>query len=297
MNRVFGSIIVFLFFSYIFFPAQAGAFILSPLRTSVVIDPGKNDVVYLTVKNNEKEKIRMEPVIDAFSIDEKTEKAVWGESDIVKRWIEPQVKELTLLPGEEKKMAFRIEVPPEAEPGAHYIGLFAQKKVGGAQISASTRIGSLLFLYVGGNIVEEFKKDSFYISKSFYTSGPVQVFSQFSNKGSIHVVPEGKIIFKKGIFEKKIIQEIDVNPTKYKVLPHITWNKEFQFDNFQWNDFGWYTIEMEVISGIERNKEYDSVSFFYCSKRVIIIGISIIILMGVFLISWIKNRKKYATHT
>ncbi|MFH0857639.1 MAG: hypothetical protein V1848_02730 [Candidatus Magasanikbacteria bacterium] len=296
MNRIFGRVAVFLFFSCIFFPAQASAFALSPLRTSVVIDPGKEDTVYIIVKNNETEKIRVEPFIDAFSIDEQTEKAVWGESDIAKRWIESNTKEVVLSPGEEKKLTFRIQVPFDAEPGAHYLGLFAQKKVVGTQISASTRIGSLLFLYVGGTIVEKFTKDSFYISNTFYTRGPVLAFSQFSNKGSIHVVPEGKVTLKKGIFTKRTIEEIDVNPTKYKVLPHITWNKEYQFNNFQWNDIGWYTIDLEVISGIEGNKEYGSVSFFYCSKIVLSVIFSIVFFVGVFFLFWRKNRKKYATN-
>jgi hypothetical protein len=272
------------------FALEAQAFSLSPLRSTVVIDPGKSQTVEIIITNTEDSSIQIVPEVDAFTIDEQTGKAIWGRGDIAKKWIVSQQKTIFLLPGQTKKVSYDIIVPDIVEPGAHYIGLFAKKKSGREQIGASPRIGSLLFLYVSGQVVEDFTKDVFSISGEFFWKPPVKIFFQFTNDGTIHIVPEGKLVLKKGLFHKKIIKEIDVNPKHTKVLPHIRWNKEYSFFDFTWRDIGIYTVQFDLEYGLKKQKIYNEVTFFYISPIISVIFGLLFIIAGYIFFTFYKKH-------
>lgn len=196
----------------------AHGFTLSPLRHTMVVDPGKTAAMQVVVSNNEDQTLVLIPEIDAFHIHPDLGHPQFGESDIAKSWIQTDISTITLRPGEERIVNFTVTVPAKSSPQSHYLGLFLKEKSGSGQIGIGKRLGTLLFLHVSGDVQEKLSLQDFsLLEKEGNRFFHIQAF----NEGSIHLIPKGKISFF-NLFGHKV-GEVSVNPEERKVLPGGIW--------------------------------------------------------------------------
>ena len=254
-----------------FLPTMVHTITLSPLRQTFVLEPGQTDITSITVTNESEETITILPEIDAYTIDDTTGQAIFGKEDIAIDWIEPTQQNITITSNEEKDIPFRINVPANARPGAHYLALFARQQAGEGLVGIGSRGGSLLFLYVGGEIEESLVRNNFSTKKQWYIAPAIDIQTILQNTGSIHVIPRGEI----RITNKKNnhIATLPINPEDRKILPDSTWQQDDIVQNLSWKDAGKIQIEMALQYGLTNKIIVDRVSVWYIPKGIILLSL------------------------
>ncbi len=149
-------------------------------------------------------------------------------------WVVCEPKEFDLKPGEEKFVAFDINIPDNAEPGGYY-GTILAAVIGsaGPNITGATimqRVGALALLTVSGEMKEKLAVKDF--SAPIYSqSGPVTFSIKFENEGTVHVKPTGLVTIT-DIFGKKVaeigIPQRNVLPNSVRKID-VQWNKKLLF--------------------------------------------------------------------
>ncbi len=271
------------FFGILFFGQNVQAFSVSPLRHTMVVDPGKTAVAEVEVFNNEDVPIKLVPEVDAFRIHPDTGHAQFGEIDDAKGWIVVNTNEFTLGPKEKKIVRFTVNVPPATVPRSHYLGLFLKQKSVNSQISIGKRIGTLLFLHVGGDVQERMELQNFSLLK---TKTDKLISVEVVNTGSIHLIPAGTIEFF-NIFGKKV-GEKKLNPDGRKVLPGGVWRNSLSFDDL---NFMVLRAELDLSYGISEQKITKKIVLWNFSQ--IFIGSLIVLSLIVVVSLLVRKYKKY----
>ncbi len=201
----------------LFLPFEVSAVSVSPLRQMVIIDPGSAQVVSITVENDTDETVAIVPNVDAFTIDSTTGRAQFGATDAAVQWVHAEPQEVILKAKEKENISFTISVPPDAAPGGHYLALFAQTKQDNQHVAVGTRIGSLLFLTVSGDVREELVIEQFAPEALSVFTSPVTLHVRLRNTGNTHVQPKGYVSVY--TMANKEILRVPVNASERKVLP------------------------------------------------------------------------------
>ncbi len=263
------------------------ALTVSPPRFELEGDPGS--IINQTLKLfNETEESR----IYYPSLQDFTARGEEGEPGFVEsseyglsKWIKITKDPISLGPKERKEVQFTVEVPNNAEPGGHYAAvLFSNQPptevLGATPISIAGKIGSLVLLKVGGQILESGKlleldtKDK----KSFYTHLPIDFYIRFENLGNIHLKPLGDIKITGLLDITSTPTTLTVNEAGGNVLPKsirrydVSWTKpglkiaEGIFGELknQWKGFaiGKFTAHLNLYYGTEGEHTTANESFW-----------------------------------
>lgn len=292
-NKIFFFIITLVVFFA--FPLGSEAIELSPLRHTLTVDKGEKEIVSIFVTNDQEEQIIITPEVDGFTIDNKTGAAQFGQDDAAKKWITTKEERFELEPNETKEIVFRINVPENTPPGAHYLGLFAKQDADKGQVGIGSRVGTLLFLYVAGEIEESLYRKDFSTNKQLYFLPKFSISLQLQNNGNIHLIPEGQVI----LLDRKgnVIAQKNLNPEQQKVFPKNVWQQNYLFENISNKHIGELQSLVQIQYGNSEQKIMDSVSFWYIPKIFIIYGLTalgalIIILIFIFFIKLGDQNKK-----
>ncbi len=273
-----------------------GDFVLGPGKTELLMEPGEKTARELYISNRLGERMKFKVEIEDFagSMNPETTVVLLGDQRgpySLKDYIKPELEEFVLEHGERIKMEVEISVPEDAEPGGRYGSLLVKsvppgpdlkeekdKAVPGVKIIS--RLGTLFFVRVKGEVEEKgFLKD-FKTSKEFYEKGPVPFELLFENQGSVHLTPYGKIEIKN--FLDKKIDEIQLDA--WFAMPgslrsrKVEWQRELLF--------GRYIATVEVSRGYGEDVDKKSVAFWVIPWKLILAGIAALILIILFL-RWI----------
>ena len=277
-----------------FIPANVQALTISPLRHTVVIDPGREEEVTMVITNDSSAAISLTPEIDAFQLDPETGTAIFGARDEAVQWVETEETELSLGPGAARLLAFRIAVPKGAEPGSHYLGLFVGTAPAEGTVGVGSRLGTLLFLHVAGEVHEEVTREDFFASRSWYARPPIQLSLWLKNNGTIHVVPAGELVLQKG---KRVIDRQAMNGLQRKILPGERWEEQYRFDHLGWRDAGRIEAVVSLQYGITRQPIVDRISFWYVPIGLLaaMAAVGLLLILAVWL-TMKKKRKNSSYH-
>lgn len=172
-------------------------------------------------------------------------------------------KDATLVP-----LTYRIEVPPDAEPGTHLIALAVRTTPPeisgeGVKVTIGTIVASNIFLKVAGATVDsidvdfkvglygnhnervpyEQRKDSFK-EQTFFQKPPVDFFISVRNTGNTHQKPDGNIAVRNDILGTS--ETIPVNSINRIILP--TSERSFEVESFgQGFMFGKYRAKLTLL--------------------------------------------------
>ncbi|MCF6276982.1 MAG: DUF916 domain-containing protein [Candidatus Magasanikbacteria bacterium] len=237
------------------------AFSVSPLKQTNIVKPGEEVEFFVDIINDSDEKSSFIKEVDGFIIDSETGIAKFGQFSDAQNWVNTESSKLVLKAGEKGKIRFLFTIPESAQPGAYYLGLFAKKVNSGGQVALSSRIGSLLFLYVEGEVSEDLVRTTFSVSKKLFFTPEFEFALGLQNKGTIHVSPRGQVVLK-NIFGKEV-GKVYINLDQRKVLPRGVWHEVLKIEDVGIGAIGPLRVELTVVYGLTQNQIHDVESFWY----------------------------------
>lgn len=263
-ERIFGNI-------------EIGDFVVGPGRNEIELSPGETVVKEVTVTNRitDDRKFRLEVEDIEGSSDGSRAVDLRGDEIgpySIRDYISFPENEFMLELGERARIPVTITVPPDAEPGGYYGSVLVStvrssdsKEEALARSPIIARVGSLFFLRVKGDVVEEGHTQSISMidDKMWYEEGPVSMGILYENKGSVHLNPYGQLSVKNMFGEEVGYVELEpwfVLPTSLRVR-EITWDREFLL--------GRYTVEAKINRGYGDIVDEVSVSFWVLPWKIV----------------------------
>ena len=292
-------------FAYEIKPANVdirGDFVLEQAKHQIFLKPGESKSVYISVVNRTDKKLRFKVEVEDFkgSRDTKQTVILLGQDRgpyTLKDYLKPEVDEFIL--GSKERIKFRVDVtiPEDAQPGGRYGSLLVLNQgpvdeegdlESSNQAAILTRLGSLFFVRVEGDVIENGKMEDFRLSKDkkFYTKGPIEFEVLYSNDGNVHLTPYGNITITNILGREVGIIEID----PFFVLPDslrarvVKWDREFLF--------GKYTATLNIKRGYLSDKDVmdtASITFWVIPWKWIVIAL-VGILFIAFIISFFVSK-------
>jgi len=282
--------------------AQEGGISLgiAPVRVEAELNRGDSIERKIRVSNKGDQKLRMRAYTENF-----VPKDEFGEAELTKEadpriaaatWISFAESEFDLGANSTKEVAFKISVPKEATPGAHWAAMVFEPVTAPQQaVTVSGRIASLVIINVAGEVVESGEISAFKVgffdskAKKFYAKGsfkdfPVAFDIYFKNTGTVYYKPKGTIEISR--FGKKVAV---VNVTEENVLPGSTRQLITSWPGIGW--IGKYNAKATLTYGKTGKQAVANLSFYIIPWDKILI-ILLIILVIVFMIWFFGIRYK-----
>jgi len=227
-------------------------------------------------------------------------------------------------PGELKQVVFTIKVPENADPGGHYAAIFLSTtppSEQGGVVGVAAKIGTLVLLRVGGDVVEQGKLVEFSLTngKQLFAHLPIDFSVRIENLGTVHIKPAG-VIEIRDIFGRKAA-EVKVNIAKMpdgkekpvgNILPESIrkfesswqanaetenqpktfWQKvEFEKENFA---LGRYQAKLNLDYGAENDKKLTAVLYFWVFPwHLIVVCFVVLALIAALLVFSIRRYNKW----
>jgi hypothetical protein len=277
-----------------------GDYVLSPAKIEVELEAGETATRTILIRNRDQETVDFELDIEDFKGSTSSEKSVvlLGE-DVgpysLKDYVDPEVGEFSLEPGEEIILPVQIAIPEDAEPGGLYGSVLVKNKPDPQASGAQTisRIGSLLFVRVEGEVTEAGSLQKLSLAREnrpFYTSGPFSFNLVYENTGSVHARPYGGITVYNTLGNP--VQEFEIEP--YFALPNsqryrtVKWEQEVLF--------GRYKAVLELNRGFGENiVDTKTITFWVLPWKWIAGGLIVLfltLLLGYFVATKLEIRVK-----
>lgn len=279
--------------------APAGDFSIGPGKTELWMDPGDKVIKELYISNRLGRTMDFVIEIEDFRGSRNPERTVvlLGEEKgpySLKDYLHPEVMKFTLKHGERMILPIEISIPEDAEPGGLYGSVLIrseppepelkkERQRAASGIKTISRLGTLFFIKVKGDIVENgFLKD-FRTGKNFYEKGPVSFELLFENNGSTHLIPYGLIEIK-NFFGKKI-DEIELEP--WFAMPDSLRAREAKWERGLL--FGRYTATAKINRGYQDIIDQKSINFWVIPWKTTLVGL-VILAVIIWLLLWIASH-------
>lgn len=268
----------------LFVPLFAHAISISPTRQTITIDKGTTQTLSIEVENNENSELVVAPTVYTFFLEEKTGALQLSEHDDSLSWIQVKKEAIQIPPNEKVLVPYTITIPNDAKPGAYYFVLFAQKKANNSTINVVSQVGSLLFLYVAGNIEESLHIADVNTNHRWYFAPNIEATVTFKNSGTIHVVPQGELTVKNA--RGNTITTMSLGENTEKILAGGTRINTYHIKNISWKDIGPLYIEVAGTYGVSKQTYKRWVHVWYVPKEIIIGGLAFGIVLGIGIYVW-----------
>ena len=280
-------------------------FVVGPGKTEMRLDAGQSATKTLVVTNRYGTEMRFRFKVEDFTASDKSNEVIRLLGDekgpySLKDYIKPETDSIVLKHGERAKIQVTVSIPADATPGGLYGAVIVtteppegvdtnDTQVGGS-IVLESRIASLFFVRINGDVNEGGSLTSFQSDAKFYKSGPVQMTYAYQNTGSIYESPYG-VIEVTNLYGTKV-DEISVSP--YFVMPGSTRTESKTLSR----DFmiGRYKATLKLNRGYGDTIDAKSVTFWVLPWKVITAffgGLLLVILAVALLIRWFKKNFKY----
>ena len=211
-------------------------------------------------------------------------------------WIELSETEVTIVPGEERVVPIKINVPDSATPGSHFGGIFVSMeppKFRETGASVGYEVANIVSIRISGDAIESAQIRSFHTDKLIYGSTLVHFRAEIENKGNVLVRPYGPLeVF--NMFGKRV-GAMTFNDSQSGVFPltkrefEITWEGEG-------TGFGRYQAVLALIYGESGRQSTISstVSFWVLPMNIITPAL---IILGVLLLTAYLGVRMYVRRT
>jgi hypothetical protein len=148
-----------------------------------------------------------------------------SESFNAAQWVKISEPHHILKTDERRKVTATISVPKNAEPGGHYATILWQPMAQIFQQEGNTakiapKVGILVFITVPGNA--EYTVDLSNNASGLYWSKNIPITSEFTNTGTIHILPTPKVVVRNifgGVEEELELKPSVVLPNTIKMFP------------------------------------------------------------------------------
>lgn len=304
-RKTFISAIVIFFVMSVSFVSNANAYTMEPLpdnsvqsdfvvgpgKIELFMDPGETKTVELTVSNRmgeEKTFLLSEEDFVGSSNPEQTVVLLGDDAGpySLKSVINYGSSTIDIPHATKVRIPVTITLPADAQPGGLYGSVLvstATKKDRPDNTSAAeasspiiTRIGTLFFVRVNGEVKEQGRMTDFYVlgRKSLIAqTNPLLFGINFENTGSVHLAPRGTV---------KITNMLGSTVGNIEVEPWFAMPNSLRYREVAWKTpfmFGRYTAEASILPGYGEIPDVMTVSFWVIPWKILAI-----VLVGLFVI-------------
>jgi hypothetical protein len=237
----------------------ANGFRVSPVRSEVTVDKGKNTTVTITVENPTNVATVAQPVVNDFiaSDDESGTPRLILDSNVSapKNSFKKLVGDLPKIPlgsREKKDINVKVAIPSSASAGGYYgaIRFVPSGTEQNGNVGLTASVGTIVLVTVPGDLKERLDLAQLSASqdgktKGFITSGDVSVLTRLNNTGDIHVRPFGRVNVKNMFGSTVASYELNDKEPRSNILPGSTRKFEDKLPkDIKW--FGRYTIQTNL---------------------------------------------------
>ncbi len=286
--------------------SNEGDIVVGPGKTEVWLDPGTEYTREIIVSNRSGAEKIINISVEDFqgSIDPNATIEFMGAEKgpySLKDYVKPEINEIILEHGQRLRLPVVISVPSTAEPGGLYGAVMVsasnikeetgevQEGTAAGKVEIITRVASLFFVRIKGEVVEEGALQDFKTNKNFYEKGPVTFKVLSENTGNVHLAPYGTIDIKNLLGAQ--IGQVEIDP--WFVMPKSVRTREVKWNtNFL---FGKYTAALTLNRGYKDIVDTMQFSFWVIPwKLVLIITIALIlvVLLFIWFVSHFELKKK-----
>ena len=201
-------------------------------------------------------------------------------------WVKVSSDEVTVGPGEEKRIAFTISIPRNASVGDHTGGIILENKdiQKGKGVNVVSRVGVRIYETVPGQLVRKMKIGDFNYK---LLNDQLVFFFSLENQGNVQLNPNGKIYIENNFggstdFEITLGTVLPGKPTKVPV----TWARNPLF--------GMGKAKAAVVFGEGDNYKLErQISFSYITNKgkLVMLGIGLI-LLALITTPFLKKKKR-----
>jgi len=303
MKKTFFIGCIALLFAITLMPGAQAVGILPFIVEDVSLEPGETVTRQVTVFNGGDEEQIYYLLARNFTTKGEEGEAVVSEEEFgLATWIDFPFESVSIPAKDSQDVEYSIIVPPNADAGGHFAAVFASTSPPDVDrgVGLSGNVGSLVFVTVEGDIIEDLRIIDFYVKgdTTVFNRLPVEFEYRIENRGTVHERPEGTITMD-GWFGKT---EINANPNENRILPSSIrridtfWVKDMQsietggfFTELknEWKNFafGKYSAELELDYGYSTDNITAQVDFWVFPWRVCLVGLLILIaaIVGIIL--------------
>jgi hypothetical protein len=282
--------------------AVRGDFDLGPTSFSVKVEPGETvkKTLQLTNRKGFTQKFLVE-VEDFEGTNDINQPIVFSGKKSgkfgAKDWIAVELNEFIIEHGERQFFDVNIKIPETADVGDHYGAVLVsaippdedrdESRKTAPNINIHSRVGSLFYIQVQGDIKEEGKLESFEVGKKWYEKGPIRFSSIFRNTGSVRLKPFGKIEITD--FRGKIIETLDVEP--FNVLRDSIRQDIRLWETEDW--LGYYKAKLVINRGYGNIIDEKEVTFLIISWKKLSVAVIILVVI-IFLLVLTKKKLSFS---
>jgi len=197
------------------------SFSISPLVFELTMNPGDTREDFVTVTNaSETDTYSFTMSLEPFVGSETGAATIVDQGDpaySLKEWVTITPSKLTLKPQQRQRVAYKIQIPKNAEPGGRYGSIVAateKPELGQTGAVTVQKVGSLVLLSVRGEVTYRAFPSRFETvkaaqelenktRKTLYEQAPVHFLTEIHNAGTVHIKPKGFVTVS-NMFGKKI---------------------------------------------------------------------------------------------
>jgi len=285
---------------------NTGDIVVGPGKTELWMDRGDKYTKELLISNRSGQKKLFQIKIEDFRGSRAEDQTVQFMGDqkgpfSLKDYVRPEITEIILNHGQRLRLPVQIDISETADPGGLYGAVLVSainidgdapeldKEKAAGSMKIVTRLASLFFVRIKGDVLENSFMKDFKTAKRFYESGPVSFALLYENNGNVHESPYG-IIEIKNMLGKKI-DEIQVDP--WFVMPDSLRTREMKWERDLL--FGKYTAVASINRGYQNIIDKKSYDFWVIPWKILAVGIAataLLIWLFVWIISHFEIKKR-----
>lgn len=180
-------------------PASKTALAVSPAIIEEVLEPGKPTAFTVKVNNVTNFPLPVKGFVKDMTIQGAQLDDAAKEKLDASRWFTIEEPDFILQPNQTRTVRGTIQTPADAAPGGHYATIYFQPLVPQEALSAATayissRVGTLAFLVVKGDIERKATLGKPLSASTHMGHGPVTFSFTLDNPGNVHILPSGSVV-------------------------------------------------------------------------------------------------------
>jgi len=202
-------------------------------------------------------------------------------------WIAVSPQTFTVQPGQRQDIDYYLQIPLGARPGGHYAAVsytpINSTSEKGTGVAVRQEIGTLFYIAVKGPIKEQATVSKFF-ANNFQEYGPVNILTQITNFGDLHINPTGYIKVSDILGREKILP-LD----SHNIFPGgVARNYENSFSGLF---IGRFKAELIATYGTKNNLPLTAVVYFWIFPWKLTIVV-VLIVIAVILALLLYRKKK-----
>jgi len=278
------------------------SFRLTPLRTSITINPGGSDTVDIRITNLTPGTANLMPIENDFVAGNENgapalilDNNAYAPTHSLKRFMVP-LSPITIPPTQTATVTVTIKVPKNTQAGG-YFGAVRFVPVGtSGQLAIGTNVASLILLTVPGPTVEQLTLTNFDVQQNggtasnFRTPDDLALFLRFLNKGNLQEAPFGQIYVQKG---NKVVYSYNFNQDdpKAEILPDSA--RRWTIPLKKLGKFGRYTVGATFTYGAKGQTIEITKTIWIIPSTYIFGGLAVIVIIAAIVVGLYLFMKSY----